>query len=120
MVSAMVPLLTEQSLLSCAHGGHAIPAGGTPRVLVGGVPVLTTTVLEIVGCANQQRTATGPTGVQHTVPATFCLQAIATAGASQRVTSQGVPLLLESTVLLAIPSAQKVLVSANQPRVTGG
>ena len=79
-------LLNVQSQLLCPHRGRAIGvSSATPRVLVGGVPALTSSgPLPIQGCSNTANQVV-PTGRQHTVVAAFCLQAVATR-ASQRVT----------------------------------
>ena len=115
----MAFLLNARSQLLCAHGGRAIATSTTPRVLIGGAPALTSSApMPIEGCRNEPKPVVAVTGRQHTMVAGFCLQAVAV-NASQRITSNGAPLLLGSSVVIGAPSGQPLTVIAGQARVEG-
>jgi hypothetical protein len=115
-------LLTLSSSMTCAHGGPAIsiPAPLPPRLFAGGVPVLTMAnqvaipACPLMAVPNNNHSS----GAQHTVVAPFCIHASAVRGAS-RVSSQGVPLLLADSQVMAVPSSAPLLLKPSQFRVQG-
>jgi hypothetical protein len=92
----------------CSHGGQAQPTVPNPRVLVGGAPtVLTTSPYVIAGCALPPPTAAnGP-----------CVTAQWVSGTT-RVTSNGQPLLVQSSQAICAPTGTPLLVVATQVRVS--
>ncbi len=92
----------------CAHGGQAQPTVPNPRVSVMGQPTATIAApYAVVGCTLPPPTAAnGP-----------CLTGMWTVG-STRVTSNGQPLVIVSSVGLCAPSGTPLLVSVTQTRVT--
>jgi hypothetical protein len=114
----MAPLLNVKSQLLCAHGGRAIAPAGTTRVLVDGAPALTRSgPIRIQGCKGGSKVV-APTGQQHTLPASFCMEGLVVR-AAQRVFSKGAPLLLTSSVVIGVPSGKPLTSSQVQARVQG-
>jgi hypothetical protein len=115
-------LLTFSARMSCAHGGPAvtIPAPLPPRLFAGGVPVLTTAnqvvipACPLMAVPNSNQVS----GAQYTVVAPFCVQAVSVLGAS-RVSSQGAPLLLADSQVMAVPSNAPLLLVPSQFHVQG-
>lgn len=92
----------------CAHGGQAQPTVPNPRVTVMGQPTVTITApYAVAGC-------TLPPPIAANGP---CLTATWTVG-SVRVTSNGQPLVILSSVALCAPSGTPLLISVTQTRVT--
>lgn len=91
----------------CSHAGQATPATTVPRVLVSGQPVVVAgTSYLIAGCTLPPPTAgNGPcvTG-QFTTPAT-------------RVLALGVPVLVNASASLCVPTGTPLLPVSVQPRV---
>lgn len=92
----------------CAHGGQAQPTVPNPRVTVSGQPTVTIAApYAIAGCTlPPPPAANGP-----------CVTAMWTVG-SVRVTSNGQPLVILSSVAVCAPSGTPLLISATQTRVT--
>jgi hypothetical protein len=90
----------------CAHAGQAMPVAPSPRVLVGGQPVVAmTSPYTIAGCA---LTGTAPPCVtgQWIVAAT-------------RVLVGGAPLVLQDSTSICTPTGTPMLVVVTQVRVRG-
>src|ERR1041385_6457591 len=95
-------LLHVGAQVLCAHGGQATPTAPNPRVLVSGQPtVLVTTPYAVAGCGFPPPPAgNGP-----------CVTAQWTTG-TVRVTSNGQPLLVQSSQGLCAPTGTPVMVVA--------
>ena len=102
-------LLTVSSVVLCSHGGKAQPTAPNPRVKVMGQPTVLQPVPWVVaGCAFPPPiAANGPC-----VTAQWIL-------ASQRVKSNGMPLLLQDSQAICAPTGTPVMVTVTQPRVKG-
>ena len=92
----------------CSHAGQATPTVPNPRVTVSGQPtVLMTSPYVIAGCTLPPPTAAnGP-----------CVTAQWTSGTT-RVTSNGQPLLVQSSQAICVPTGTPLIIVATQPRVT--
>jgi hypothetical protein len=92
----------------CAHGGQAQPTVPNPRVLVSGQPtVLMTTPYLVAGCALPPPTAAnGP-----------CVTAQWVSG-TVRVTSNGQPLVVQSSQAICAPTGTPLLITVTQMRVS--
>lgn len=100
-------LVTQGSIVQCAHAGPARPAGVAPRVTVGGEPVaVATTVFTVSGCGLAGTPVPPCTVLQWLAPAT-------------RVTAGGVPLLLRASGPLSPSNGSPALVVQTQTRVVG-
>jgi len=99
-------LLTADSVLMCAHGGHATPVVFANRVLVGGAPALATAPLVVAGCANPPP----PAGTGPCVTGQFLV-------GTTRVRSMGLSLLVDTGPSLCVPTGTPLTVVAAQPRV---
>jgi hypothetical protein len=94
--------------VTCSHGGQAQPSAPNPRVSVSGQPtVLQTTPYVVAGCTFPPPTAgNGP-----------CVSATWTTG-STRVTSNGQPLLVLSSMGICAPTGTPTIIAVTQTRVT--
>jgi uncharacterized Zn-binding protein involved in type VI secretion len=100
-------LLHVGATVLCAHGGQAQPTTPNPHVLVSGQPTTTMTAPYIVaGCPFA--TPGGP------MP---CVTAQWVSGAT-RVTSNGQPLLVQSSQAICAPNGTPVMIVVTQTRVT--
>lgn len=102
-------LLTVSSVVLCAHGGKAQPTVPNPRVKVMGQPtVLQATPWVIAGCVFPPPIAgNGP-----------CVTAQWTV-AALRVKSSGIPVLVQDSQALCVPTGTPLVVAFTQPRVKG-
>ena len=101
-------LLHANATVLCAHGGQAQATAPNPRVLVSGQPIVTLAAPHaVVGCPY----VTG--GI-----ATPCVTAQWTVGAV-RVTSNGAPVLVQSSQATCVPNGTPVSIAVVQTRVTG-
>lgn len=102
-------LLTTGSTVICAHGGQAKPTVPMPRVRVMGQPVTTLGApYAILGCPNPPPPAsTGPCVVGNWIVA------------ATRVRAMGMPVLLQSSVGICVPTPVPLTVILTQPRVRG-
>lgn len=90
----------------CTHGGQATPTAPNPRVLVSAQPtVLIAAPYAVVGCALPPN-AGGP-----------CVTAQWTTGTT-RVTSNGQPLVVQSSTATCAPTGTPLQVVVTQTRVT--
>jgi hypothetical protein len=102
-------LLNTSASGTCPHGGSAQPTAGSPRVKVGGAPVLTvTSQFTISGCNN---VIPGPSPFP-------CVTAMFAAGAT-RVKAGGLPVLLADSQSINIPTGVPTTVINTQMRVKG-
>jgi hypothetical protein len=91
----------------CSHAGLATPTALNPRVLVGGQKtVLISTPYMVVGCTFSSPPANSP-----------CMTAQWLAG-SQRVTSNGQPLVVQSSLAICAPTGTPLFITATQTRVS--
>jgi hypothetical protein len=98
-------LLHEGATVMCSHGGQATPGASNARVTVGGQPTAWLPVPWIVaGCA-----LVPP-------PLPPCAVGQWTTGTT-RVTSSGLPLVIDSGTSVSIPAGTPLEVSASQTRV---
>ena len=95
--------------VQCAHGGQAQPTAPNPRVKVMGQPiVMQPAPFVIAGCAFPPPPAgNGP-----------CLTAQWVMGAL-RVKSNGLPVLLQDSQALCVPTGTPLTIGATQTRVKG-
>ena len=92
--------------ITCAHGGQAQPTAPFPRVLVSGMPVVTlASPHAVIGCPFVPPAGNGP-----------CITAQWVVGAA-RVLAGGIPVLVQTSQALCVPTATPVLVLAMQTRV---
>ncbi len=93
----------------CMHGGQAQPVAANPRVRVGGQPVVTlSSTYTVAGCAlPPPPAANGPC-----VTAQFVT-------AATRVRAGGVPVLLQDSQAVCVPTGTPLNVVVTQVRVRG-
>ena len=91
----------------CSHAGLATPTALNPRVLVGGQKTVLITMPYVVAvCALSSPPANG-----------HCMTAQWLAG-SQRVTSNGQPLVVQSSLAICAPTGTPLFITATQTRVS--
>ena len=102
-------LLHVGAMVQCAHGGQAQPTAPYPRVKVMGQPiVLQAAPYVIAGCVfPPPPAANGP-----------CLTAQWVMGAL-RVKASGVPVLLQDSQALCVPTGTPLTIGMTQTRVKG-
>ncbi len=102
-------LLNATSTVICAHGGQAQPTVPSPRVRVMGVPVTTQgPPYAIAGCANPPPPVNvGPCILGNWVTAAF------------RVKASGMPVLLQSSQAICVPTGTPLVVVVANARVKG-
>lgn len=102
-------LLHQGATVLCAHAGQAMPAAPNPRVKVGGQMVVTQpTVYTISGCTlPPPPAANGP-----------CVTAQWVTGAL-RVKVGGIPVLLQDSQALCVPTGTPLTIAVTQVRVKG-
>jgi hypothetical protein len=99
------PILHLGATVLCSHGGQAVPAAPSPRVLVSGMPAATIAAPYVVaGCAFVPSAGNGP-----------CVTAQWAVGALQ-VTSEGQPLAIMTGMATCIPTGTPLLPVAAQTR----
>jgi hypothetical protein len=87
------PILHMGAVVTCAHGGQAVPIAPSPCVFVSGMPVATTAVpYTVAGCAFAPPAGNGP-----------CIAAQWVVGATQ-VFSQGQPVVIMTGVSICTPT----------------
>jgi hypothetical protein len=93
------------AVVTCAHGGQAMPTAPSPRVTVMGMPVATLAApYSVAGCAFVPPTGNGP-----------CVTAQWTIGAV-RVTSMGQPVLIMTGMAACVPTGTPLLPVSAQTR----
>ena len=102
-------LLTAGSQVRCAHGGQAKATVPNPRVKVMGQPVVTQgPPYAIAGCANPPPPANvGPCIIGNWVTGAL------------RVKVMGMPVLLQNSIAICVPTGTPLTVVLTQPRVKG-
>ncbi len=102
-------LLHVGAQVLCSHAGQATPTAPNPRVTVNGQPtVLITSPYVIAGCTLPPPTAAnGP-----------CVTAQWVTGTT-RVTSNGQPLVVQSSQAVCTPTGTPLQIVATQTRVSG-
>ncbi|HVO42175.1 MAG TPA: hypothetical protein VMT34_06120 [Aggregatilineales bacterium] len=101
-------LLHLGAVVTCAHGGQAMPTVPNPRVLVMGQPVSTLGApYAVAGCAFAPPAGNGPC-----VTAQFVTSAT-------RILVAGQPVLLLDSQAVCVPTGTPVIIAATQTRVTG-
>jgi hypothetical protein len=102
-------VLHSGATVLCLHAGQAQPTAPSPRVRVSGQPAVTQSCpYTVAGCTlPPPPAANGP-----------CLTATWVT-AALRVTSGGVPLLLQDSTAVCAPSGTGLMVAAVQARVKG-
>lgn len=101
------PIVQLGATALCAHAGQVQFVPSSPRVQVGGAPVITQADAAMVaGCTFPAMSSGAPpcTTVQWLTAAT-------------RVLANGVPVLVQSATGLGLPPGQPVTIVAVQPRV---
>jgi hypothetical protein len=100
-------LLHLGATVLCSHGGQAQPVSPNPRVLVNGQPTVTVSSPYLVaGCAFVPPGGNGPCAT-----AQFVTSAL-------RVTSNGQPLLLQTSQSICTPTGTPLIAVVVQARVT--
>lgn len=101
-------LLHAGATVLCAHAGQAQPIATNPRVKVGGQPIVNQPgMYSIAGCPFVPPAGNGP-----------CITA-QWVTASLRVKSMGMPVLLQDSQSLCVPTATPLNVILTQFRVKG-
>ena len=102
-------LLNVSSIVICAHGGQAKPTVPNPRVRVMGLPVTTQgPPYVIAGCLNPPPLLNvGPCIIGNWVKA------------SLRIKATGLPVLLQDSTAICVPTGTPLTVIVTQPRVKG-
>lgn len=96
------------AVVTCAHGGQAMPTAPNPRVLVSGQPIsVMTSPYTIAGCPFN--ISGGP------VP---CVTAQWVRGAT-RVLSNGAPVILLDSQAVCVPNGTPLIIMMTQTRVAG-
>lgn len=102
-------VLHSGATVLCLHAGQAQPTAPSPRVKVSGQPAVTQSCpYTVAGCALPPP----PAGNGPCVTATWVVAAL-------RVTSGGVPLLLQDSTALCAPTGTGLQAAAVQARVKG-
>ena len=100
-------LLHVGATVLCAHGGQAQPTAPNPRVLVSGQPIVTQPTPYVVAGCTLPPNAGGP-----------CVTAQWVRGA-MRVLSNGVPVLLQDSQAVCVPTGTPLIPTVTQTRVIG-
>lgn len=103
-------ILHQGAQVQCSHAGNAQPITVSPNVTVSGQPVVTASAAySIAGCGMPPPTAgNGPCVTAQFIPAT----------AATRVTSNGQPLLLNTSQSVCTPTGTPLLILNTQTKVT--
>ena len=100
------PILHMGAVVTCAHGGQAIPTAPSPRVMVSAMPIATIAApYAVAGCAFVPLAGNGP-----------CVTAQWVVGAV-RVVSMGQPVVIMSGVSICVPTGTPLIPVQAQPRV---
>jgi hypothetical protein len=98
-------ILHAGATVLCAHGGQAQPTAPQPRVTVSGMPIVTLAAPHSVVACPFAPSAPSP-----------CVSAQWTVGAT-RVTSMGVPVLVQSSQAVCVPNGTPLTITVLQTRV---
>jgi hypothetical protein len=100
------PILHVGAVVTCSHGGQAMPTAPVPRVLVSGQPVATITApYTVAGCTFVPPSGNGP-----------CVTGQWTVGAV-RVLAMGQPVALQTGASTCAPTGTPLIPTVVQPRV---
>src|SRR5580698_4241019 len=100
------PILHMGAVVTCAHGGQAMPTAPSPCVFVSGMPIATIAApYTVAGCAFAPPAGNGP-----------CVTAQWVVGAV-RVTSEGQPVVVMTGVATCVPTGTPLLPMSAQTRV---
>ena len=102
------PILHLGAIVTCSHGGQALPTAPFARVLVSGQPVVTqASPYAVAGCGFVPPGGNGPcvTGNFITV--------------ATRVLAGGVPVVLQDSISTCVPTATPLIAVQAQTRVIG-
>ena len=100
------PILHMGAIVTCAHGGQAVPTVPSPRVMVSGMPIATIAApYSIAGCAFVPPAGNGP-----------CVTAQWVVGAVQ-VMSEGQPVAIMTGMATCVPTGTPLLPVTAQMRV---
>ncbi len=92
------PILHEGAVVTCAHGGMAVPTVPSPFVLVSGMPIATIAApYAIAGCAFVPPAGNGPCVSGQWVVGSAC------------VTSMGQPVAILSGVSVCVPTGTPMI-----------
>jgi hypothetical protein len=98
-------LIQQTATVICVHGGQAMPLAPNPVVTVSGMPTcLLPSPWSVAGCPGI------PPGVPPCVTATWVVGTV-------RVTSNGQPLLVQSSQAVCVPTGTPLLPIVTQTRV---
>lgn len=100
-------MLHEGAVVICMHGGQAEPIVPSPRVLVAGQPAVTQVSPYVIAGCPFVPPAPGPC-----VTAQFVV-------AATRVFAEGMPVLLQDSQAVCVPTGTGLLPLVVQPRVRG-
>jgi hypothetical protein len=102
-------LVHTTAMVKCAHGGMATPTAKFPRVLLGGQPVVVMAGPYLVaGCAMPPPPAgNGP-----------CVTGLFSA-ASTKVFANGLPVILQDSKAICVPTGTPLVIGLTQTRVLG-
>jgi hypothetical protein len=99
------PILHLGAVVTCAHGGQAMPTTPSPRVMVSAMPIATIAApYAVAGCAFVIPTGNGPC-----VTAQWVLGAV-------RVTSMGQPVVIMAGVSICVPTGTPLIPVSAQTR----
>jgi uncharacterized Zn-binding protein involved in type VI secretion len=99
------PIVHVGAVVTCMHAGQAQPTAPFPRVTVSGQPVVTlATPYVVAGCALAGSGSPPCATAQWVVGAT-------------RVLAGGMPVIVQTSQAVCVPTGQPLLVITTQPRV---
>ncbi len=103
-------ILHQGAQVMCSHGGTAQPTSVSPNVTVGGQPiVVASAVYSVAGCAMPPPpNGNGPCVTAQFIPPT----------AATRVTSNGQPVLLNTSQSICTPTGTPLIITTTQTQVT--
>jgi hypothetical protein len=102
------PVLHLGAIVTCSHGGQAVPTVTNPRVLVSGQPVVVQSgPYAVAGCGFVPPGGNGP-----------CVTGIVVS-AAKRVLAGGVPVVLMDSVTTCAPTGTPLIPVQAQTRVIG-
>jgi hypothetical protein len=100
------PILHVGAVVTCAHGGQAVPMTPSPSVMVSGMPIVTIAgSYTVAGCGFVPPGGNGP-----------CVSAVWTVGALQ-VMSHGQPVAILSGVSTCVPTGTPLVPVSSQTLV---
>lgn len=100
------PILHQGAIVSCAHGGQAMPTAPSPRVTVSGMPIATIAApYAVAGCSFAPTVGNGPCAT-----AMWSIAAV-------RVTSLAQPVVIMTGMATCVPTGTPLLPLSAQTRV---